>query len=168
MGHDDGWIVKPLEDRYRDERYSDDEGRRMIGFENRMGSDGGDMRMHESRDHREQQMHHGGSHEQSGQHKLDQRTAVEWVNRMENSDGSRGEHFTMELTERIRKNKNLECDPLEFWVAMNAMWSDGVETAKKYGIDRPEYWADRAKEFLCDADAEPGKLEKYYRYIVKK
>lgn len=160
MGHDKSWIVKPVEDRYRDER-------RMIGFENRMEHDSGDMRMHGGGHQQKEQMQHGGSHDQSGQNKLDQRTAVEWVNRMENSDGSRGEHFTMEQTERLRKNKGWECDPIEFWVAMNAVWSDGAATAKKYGLDKPEYWAERAKEFLCDEDAETGKMARYYKYIVK-
>lgn len=197
MGHDGGWVVKPIEDRMegpenrRDRmgRYAprgegpqswmppywenrmdegqyrmNEEGSRMIGFDGNMENR---MRM-EHGDHKAMnEMHMGGSHEDAGHHKMDQRTAVEWVNKMENSDGSRGEHFTMEQTERIRKNRGWDCDPLEFWVAMNAMWSDGAATAKKYGVDKIEYWADRAKDFIKDKDAGPGKMMKYYKYIVK-
>lgn len=200
MGHDGGWVVKPIEDRmegnYGPENRRDRMGRyapknespeswmppywenRMDGGQYRVNEDGGrmigfdgnmDNRMRMNHGHHEgmEHMHMGGSREEGGHHKLDQRTAVEWVNKMENSDGSRGEHFTMEQTERIRKNKNWDCDPLEFWVAMNAMWSDGAATAKKYNMDKIEYWADRAKEFIMDKDAGPGKMARYYKYIVK-
>lgn len=165
MGHDDGWVVKPIhqeaENRYR----MGDDGGRMIGFEGGMES-----RMRMGREHHEDtdRMQMGGSEGEEGHQKLDKRTAMEWVNRMENSDKSRGEHFTMEQTERVRKNKGWECDPVEFWVAMNAMWSDGAQTARKFGVDKLEYWAERAKEFLDDEDAVPDKMAKYYKYIVKK
>ena len=196
MGHDGGWVVKPIKDNYGPENRRDRMGRyaprnegpeswmppywesQMEGGRYRMGDDGSrmigfdggmDNRMRMGHGHHEEmdRMQMGGSEGHEGHHKLDQRTAVEWVNKMENSDGSRGEHFTMEQTERVRKNKGLECDPIEFWVAMNAMWSDGAVTARKYNVDKIEYWADRAKEFIMDKDAGPGKMAKYYKYIVK-
>ena len=161
MGHDKGWVVQPIhqetENRYR----MGDDGGRMIGF------DDGQMRMQHGKEKHMERMQMGGSEEHGQEQTLDQKTAVEWVNKMENSDGSRGEHFTMEQTERIRKGKGWDCDPIEFWVAMNAMWSDGAATAKKYGVDKMEYWADRAKEFIKDKDAGPGKMAKYYKHIVK-
>lgn len=196
MGHDGGWVVKPIEDKYGPENRRDSMGRyaprnegpenwmppywesQMEGGRYRMGDDGGrmigfeggmenQMRMGHGQKKGMEQMQMGGREGYGGNQKLDQRTAVEWVNKMENSDGSRGEHFTMEQTERVRKNKGLECDPIEFWVAMNAMWSDGAATARKYNIDKIDYWADRAKEFIMDKDAGPGKMARYYRYIVK-
>lgn len=162
MGHDEGWVVQPVHQEmgYR----MNEDGGRMIGFDGGMENQ---MRMGHGQKKGMEQMQMGGSEGHEGSHKLDQRTAVEWVNKMENSDGSRGEHFTMEQTERVRKNKGLECDPIEFWVAMNAMWSDGAATARKYNVDKIEYWADRAKEFIMDKDAGPGKMAKYYKYIVK-
>lgn len=167
MGHDKGWEVRPLEERYDPNNYrSDDRGDRMIGFESRMNDRRpGTMEMHDG--HMEKHHMERGHAETEQEHELDRRTAVEWVNRMENSDGSRGEHFTMEETERVRKNKGWECDPVEFWVAMNAMWSDGAVTARKYNVDKMDYWADRAKEFIMDKDAVPGKLARYYHYIVR-
>ena len=182
MGGDKGWIVKPMdrleegggpenwmppywENRMEGGRYRmGDDGGRMIGFE---GAGENRMRMSHGQKKEMEQMQMGGSEEHEKPEKLDQRTAVEWVNKMKNSDGSHGEHFTMEQTERVRKNKGWECDPIEFWVAMNAMWSDGAVTAKKYNIDKIEYWADRAKEFIMDKDAGPGKMARYYKYIVK-
>lgn len=167
--------MKPYwENRMENNRYRMDEtGGRMIGFNNEYrANESGSTRSYMPRNggcehdaHREMKM--GGSENLESQNRLDQRTAVEWVNKMENADGSYGEHFTMEQAERILKNKGWECDPLEFWVAMNAVWSDGAATAKKYGVDKLEYWADRAKEFLTDKDAGPGKMAKYYKYIVK-
>ncbi len=182
MGGDKGWIVKPMdrmeegggpenwmppywENRMEGGRYRmGEDGGRMIGFE---GAGENRMRMGHGQKKEMEQMQMGGSEEHEKPEKLDQRTAVEWVNKMKNSDGSHGEHFTMEQTERVRRNKGWECDPIEFWVAMNAMWSDGAVTAKKYNIDKIEYWADRAKEFIMDKDAGPGKMAKYYKYIVK-
>lgn len=165
MGHDDGWVVKPIHQEMENRYRMGDDGGRMIGFDGGM-----ENRMRMGREHHEgmDRMQMGGSEGEEGHHKLDKRTAMEWVNRMENSDKSRGEHFTMEQTERVRKNKGWECDPVEFWVAMNAMWSDGAQTAKKFGVDKLEYWAERAKEFLDDEDAVPDKMAKYYKYIVKK
>ena len=165
MGHDDGWVVKPIHQEMENRYRMGDDGGRMIGFDGGMENR---MRMGHAHHEDMDRMQMGGSEGEEGHHKLDKRTAMEWVNRMENSDKSRGEHFTMEQTERVRKNKGWECDPVEFWVAMNATWSDGAQTARKFGVDKLEYWAERAKEFLDDEDAVPDKMAKYYKYIVKK
>ncbi len=162
--------MKPYwENRIENNQYRMNEtGGRMIGFESEYRSEENGSPRYGGGEHgAHREMKIGGSENFEGQNKLDQRAAVEWVNKMENADGSHGEHFTMEQAERILRNKGWECDPLEFWVAMNAMWSDGAVTAKKYGVDKLEYWADRAKEFLADKDAGPGKMAKYYQYIVK-
>lgn len=100
--------------------------------------------------------------------KLDMATAQKWVNSMENEDGSKGAHFSMAQTNGMMDNRGWHYDPIEFWTAANAMWSDGVKTAKKYGVDTVEYWTDRARDFLCDKDAWPDKISKYYEYIVRK
>ena len=94
----------------------------------------------------------------------------EWAKNMKNTDGSSGAHWSMEDTETVRKTRNInDCKPEDFWIAMNMMYSDYQGVAKKYGIDKPEFYADMAKSFLTDKDSKQGreKLEAYYEYVVK-
>ena len=93
----------------------------------------------------------------------------EWAKNMKNSDGSSGAHWSMEDTETVRKARNInDCNPEDFWIAMNMMYSDYQGVAKKYGIDKPEFYADMARGFLTDKDSKQGreKLEAYYEYVV--
>ena len=92
---------------------------------------------------------------------VDEHTARMWVQKM---DG--GEHFKLEQTEQQRIAICPECERYEFYVAMNAMWNDHCETAKKMNIDRPDYYAHLAKDFLRDKDAKPHKLRRYMMHIA--
>lgn len=48
------------------------------------------------------------------------------------------------------------------------LYSDYCSVAKKYGLgDKIDFYADMARAFLMDRDAELDKLERYYRYIAK-
>ena len=92
---------------------------------------------------------------------VDEHTAKKWVQKM---DG--GEKFKIEQTEQQRMAICPECERWEFYVAMNAMYSDYCETAKKMNIDRPDYYAHMAKDFLKDKDAKPHKLRRYMMHIA--
>lgn len=105
--------------------------------------------------------------EKGGQ--LDKETAESWVENMKNEDGTKGPHWTMEQTEQVRRQKNLSCDPVEFWVAMNAAYSDLCKVAKKHNVNTVDYYVDYVKAFwFNDQDAEPNKLMAYYEGVVKK
>lgn len=102
--------------------------------------------------------------------KLNDYNPWEWAKEMQNADGSSGAHWSMEDTETVRKTRNInDCKPEDFWIAMNMMYSDYQGVAKKYGIDKPEFYADMARGFLTDKDSKQGreKLEAYYEYVVK-
>ena len=107
----------------------------------------------------------GGSSEHGM--KLDEETAHEWMENLHNEDGSKGPHWTKDQTTQVLKQKNLDCDPLEFWVAINAMYSDYFNVAKKANVNNIDFYVNMAKAFLDDKDATPGKLAAYYEYIVK-
>lgn len=92
---------------------------------------------------------------------VDEHTARMWVGRM-----SGGEHFKVEQTEQQRMAVCPDCDRWEWFVAMNAMYSDHCETAKKMNIDRPDYYAHMARDFLKDTDAKPHKLRRYMEHIA--
>lgn len=111
--------------------------------------------------------HHMMHKEKGGQ--LDRESAESWVENMKNEDGTKGPHWTMEQTEQVRRQKNLDCDPVEFWVAMNAAYSDLCKVAKKYNVNTVDYYVDYVKAFwFNDQDAEPHKLAAYYEGVVKK
>lgn len=107
-------------------------------------------------------------HETDKEVKFDEHKAKEWVARMKNNDGTTGEHFKAEQTEQMRNAHCPDCDKMEFWAAMNMMYSDYCDVAKKMNIDRPDFYAHMAKAFLMDKDAGEEKMAKYMKYIAEK
>lgn len=95
--------------------------------------------------------------------------AKRWTEHMENSDGSKGPHWTLEQATAVANSIGVHTDPWVWFAAMNMMHSDYWESATRYGVDRPEYYADLAKEFLFDKDAggPEGKIAGYYHGIVE-
>lgn len=98
---------------------------------------------------------------------LTEEQATDWTAHMVNTDGSTGPHWSMEQTEIVKNQRGINWNALEFWVAMNMVYSDYSEVFKTYGVrDKIYLYADIAYAFLADADAEPGKLAKYYNSII--
>lgn len=145
-------------------------GNRMIGFAG--GEVESNYRMdasHHSRD----EMEHRTSTKKPGYSGSDvqpmtREKAQHWVRKMKNSDNSTGEHWTYDQTFQLMKQRNIDCDPIEFYVVMNMLWSDYGKVAEKFGVSNVEYWAELSKAFLMDKDAEDGKLALYYECIVRK
>lgn len=100
--------------------------------------------------------------------KLDRKEAEQWVMNMENADGTKGGHWTYDQTQLLMKQRNIDCDPVEFYAAMNMLWSDYKKVVEKYGISGAEFWAELTKAFLTDKDAVENKLAIYHACIVKK
>lgn len=99
--------------------------------------------------------------------KLTKTDAEKWIGEMVNADGSYGQHWPMEQTTIILRQKNYNCDADEFYAVINAMWSDYCKVAQKYGVDNVDFWADMAMAFLDDKDAEAEKAGRYFKHIVK-
>lgn len=94
--------------------------------------------------------------------------AQEWVKKMDNADGTKGPHWTMEQAKQIMAQRKIGLDPLKYWVTLNMIYSDYSPVAKKHGLGgNLDFYADMAKAFLEDKDAQPEKLALYYKYIVK-
>lgn len=93
--------------------------------------------------------------------------AERWVEQMENADGSRGAHWKYDQAVQFMKQHNIDCDPTKFYVALNMMYSDYYEAAKKMNVNTVDFYCYLAKAFLDDKDAGENKLEKYYEYVVK-
>lgn len=131
-----------------------------IGFR---GDDRGYARMGGGNRHSRMEM--GGADEYEDG--MDEDMAEEWMSSIKNADGTRGPHWKMEQTEQLMERRKLDCDPVEFWVAMNMMYSDYSKVARAHGVNNVEFYADMAKAFLDDADAVEGKLLAYYECCVK-
>lgn len=93
--------------------------------------------------------------------------AEEWTRRMRNSDGSRGEHWSYEQTEQVRKQHGYDCNPTAFYAAMNMAYSDYYNTAQEFGLNNPDFYANIAHDFLDDEDAVSNKIAVYRECIAK-
>ncbi len=95
--------------------------------------------------------------------------AEKWIKGMENSDGTKGGHWSLDKIKQTAAQKNLPYDPVELWAAMNAEYSDRSKVNSRYGINSIDCYIDSAVAFLLeDKDAEDDKLLRYYDCIVKK
>lgn len=109
---------------------------------------------------------HGGA--EGKRAKLDRQMADEWTSAMKNEDGSKGPHWSMEQVKQVLMIHNMDdSDPMEYWVAMNAMYSDYCKLAKKYNVNNTDFFFDMAKAFIEDQDAVEDKLAMYYECIVE-
>lgn len=95
--------------------------------------------------------------------------ARRWTEHMENDDGSMGAHWTLEQTTAVANSIGVHVDPWIWFAALNMEYSDNSDVAQKYGLDRPEYYADLAKAFLFDEDGggPEAKIAGYYHGIVE-
>lgn len=136
-----------------DNREPDRDGKLdMIGFEDRSDGDRGNLRMIRGTERGD---------------RLDEDTVRDWMERLRNEDGTTGPHWTMEQTSQVMRQKGVDCDPLEFWAAMNMMYSDYFPVAKKANANNIDFYVNMAKAFLGDKDARAGKLARYYEAVVE-
>ena len=98
---------------------------------------------------------------------LDEEMAHEWMKNLQNEDGTKGPHWSMEQVKQVMAQRGMKEDPLKFWVAMNAMYSDYFTVARKQNVNNLDFYVEMAKAFMGDKDAKGDKLSIYYQYIVK-
>ena len=90
--------------------------------------------------------------------------AMRWA---ENLKG--GPHWKTDEVKKLAPQVGVKTDGVEFaefyaWV--NALYCDYHQLFAKYGINRPEVYAEMAKATMNDEDAVPNKGAVYYRFIV--
>ena len=105
-----------------------------------------------------------GHHDEPETATFDRETAMQWAAHMQNADGTTGPHWTMDQTDAVANITGVSVKSCVWWAAMNMMYSDYYGVAAKYGLDRPEFYADLAKAFLMDKDAggPESKMAGYY------
>lgn len=101
---------------------------------------------------------------------FDRQMAEEWASGMENEDGTRGPHWTLDQAKQVMAQKEISGSPLEFFVTLNMMYSDYCKVAKKLGVNSVDFYASMAEAFLNDKDSVGGggseKLASYYDAVV--
>lgn len=164
----------------------DYQDRRNIGFrQNRMEDDEDEeeleMRQYGRRYEPDRpKMHHGSERRQEhtmghseghggGEH-LTREEAEEWVDGMHGADGSKGGRWKLPEIKQYAGNFGIQGEEkiIEFFAVMNAMYTDYCKVAKKFGVDKVEFYADLAKAFMDDKDAMPGKVKTYFECIAMK
>ena len=103
---------------------------------------------------------------------FDTGTIKRWVDGMDNADGTRGAHWTQEQTTAVGRSYGVDLNAVSpecWWAAMCMMYSDYYPTATKYGLDREDFYAALAKDFVCDRDGggPKAKLKGYYFGVVQ-
>lgn len=94
--------------------------------------------------------------------------ADEWTRGMKNEDGTKGPHWTLDQVKQVMAQKGIDCDPLEMFAVMNALYSDYCAVLKKHGANHMDMYTDLACAWLNDKDAVKNKASAYYEHIVKK
>jgi hypothetical protein len=94
--------------------------------------------------------------------------ADEWTHGMKNEDSTKGPHWTMEQIKQVMAQKGIDCNPLEMYPVMNALYSDYCSVLKKWNMNKVDFYVDLACAWLNDSDAVPNKASAYFEHIVKK
>lgn len=98
--------------------------------------------------------------------------ATKVVAKMENEDGTTGQHWTINDTTTVANQYGISFDPRKYnkydwYVAMNMVYSDYykfiINTLHSNNI---KYFVDLAKAWLEDKDIDEGKMWYYYKYVM--
>jgi hypothetical protein len=92
-----------------------------------------------------------------GEH-LTNEMAHKWVENMNNKDGTKGPHWTMDQTSQYAGRHNHS----DFFAVLNMMYSDYFNPK----FDTNTY-VELANDWLDDSDVPEGKTLKYYMHVVK-
>ena len=176
--------TKPRSEEWADEHSRSSIGTDYAGHDYRRGSDAHRKPEHD-RVHRgyEHGYQHHNDYDSPVEHRKRERTEYgklskeymeDWKENMENEDGSKGFHYTKEQVEQVAKQTGL--DPNKYGldilcITTNMMYSDYYPTAKKFGVDRTDFYIHLAHDFLEDKDFHGNGEEKlwlYYKCIAEK
>lgn len=100
--------------------------------------------------------------------------ALKAVSKMENEDGSRGEHWSLEETTSIANQyginlKGEKYNKYDWYVALNMIRSDYYRAVVTMtSSDHIKYFVELAKAWLNDKDIEEGKMWYYYNEFKAK
>lgn len=98
--------------------------------------------------------------------------ALKVVSHMENEDGTKGAHWSLEQAVSIASQYNISLNSEHFnkydwYVALNMVYSDFYKAIISIAnSDSVRYFVELAKAWLKDKDVEEGKMWYYYKYVM--
>ena len=97
---------------------------------------------------------------------FDRKLADRWVEAMQEEAGK--ELWGREEVEKISRKYGMDdLDKNEFYAVFNAVYTDFCDVAKKWDVDKAEFFADLARAFIEDEDAVGDKVAAYYACVVR-
>lgn len=102
-----------------------------------------------------------------GDKKLTREMAEEWMEQIQNEDGSSGAHWTIDQAKQVMAQRNIQGDPWTFWVVLNSLYADYCKVLQKHNINKMDLYADLANAWIKDKDSVDDKTAAYYEYVVK-
>lgn len=92
------------------------------------------------------------------------------VNKMENEDGTRGQHWSLEETTALANQYGIRLDEkinkYDWYVALNMVYSDYYRVIVNItGTNNTKFFVELAKAWICDKDIDEGKMWFYYIYL---
>lgn len=152
-------------------------------YQSQYAGDDGRAYAHRGADHREydqrrqeQYTRHdrrGMQPESQDSFEMTREKAIEWMQNLQNEDPAHptGPRWTMEEVKPLAQRHGIEEGTeefIEFWAAMNMLYSDYYTVFKEYNLTTPDAFAKMAKAFLHDKDAMDHKLGRYYTSVVRR
>lgn len=93
------------------------------------------------------------------------------VSKMENEDGTRGPHWSIEETTSLASqygvNLNNRFNRYDWYVALNMIYSDYYRVIMNISnSNNPKHYVEFAKAWMNDKDIDEGKMWYYYVYVM--
>lgn len=98
--------------------------------------------------------------------------ALKAVSKMENEDGTIGQHWTLSETTSVASQygvsfSDYKYNKYDWYVALNMVYSDYYKVVRAItGNDSIKYFVELAKAWLNDKDIDEGKMWYYYKYVI--
>lgn len=80
------------------------------------------------------------------------------VSKMQNKDGSVGEHWNYEITTKVLEAKGYDFNCADWYVTLNMIYSDFYKQGRT-----DDTYVELAYDFLSDKDVPHDKIKRYYR-----
>lgn len=95
-----------------------------------------------------------------------------WMAKLENEDGTKGEHWNREQTAKVFKEHRVDertknkVSEEDFHITMNMLYSDYCKVFKENNINSIKVYVELSIAWLMDKDAAENKLARYFYCVV--
>lgn len=84
-------------------------------------------------------------------------TAKYAVSKLKNKDGTMGEHWNYDTTEKVLYSKGYDFDDADWYYTLNMIYSDYYKSGRS-----DDTYIELAHDFLSDSDAPKNKAKRYF------